>query len=554
MHFRFLLIYLFTYRFIELETAVHNWASRIRVVQHLSGGANLLFPGAGGGATVAVRVYTTKDIMRLDKEQSKIDPYYSGNIPQNYELEDLDGLCSFRDAFMYPVVIFILPPGQAQQDQLSRPNSFTMKAQTVLKSSRIARSLKVRNNTSGGGQEKKVSFRIKVMLFRVDEINSYSQCFAKRKMRLLVFITKPRRQRRNSARFFIVPDTITVLRTLSTVLESIRPERIERQRKYFLAEAKKSGLPDAETGEVISEAALVKQTIAAFRKWARRYEIPEGDEGVLLSVLGSISNIASASADTLSATPIDDLTRDVVLAFFGKEQPPVQEVKYDFQHSYSSSGMVNLMANDAASHSLSLGDNIPARQAEQNTLFEQSSSQGGDRNDIYHSGEANEIGDHYESCQYQHEIQFQNSCDNPDSFHHNPNTQNFETGMYEENVTFSAPARQSGLSGNGQHVNRDFFTPVQPFRDHNVSRGINDSSSLQHHHHQRRQSAPSMQNNNHYLAEHNHQQQYGSTGNDQTMHGTQQHQYHARQYNARHRNRLVDNQAFSPFAEQQGYF
>uniref|UniRef100_A0A6U2M2T7 Uncharacterized protein n=1 Tax=Leptocylindrus danicus TaxID=163516 RepID=A0A6U2M2T7_9STRA len=447
---------------------------------------------------------------------SKTAHFYSGDIPQNYELEDVDGLCSFRDAFMYPVVIFELPPGKVQEDQLARPNSFTMKAQTVLTSSHIAR-LSKPMSTAGGQQEKK---------------------------------------RRNSARFFIVPDTITVLRTLSIVLESIRPERIERQKKYFAAEAKKSGLPDAETGEVISEAALAEQTVIAFRKWARRYEIPEGDEGVLLSVLGSISNIAQASWDTLSATPIDDLTRDVILAFFGKEQPPTRDLKNtDFHNSCLSPQNENVMANDTASYSLNERDY--SMQREQNTLFEPPPSQRGDQTDIGRIGFANGMEDHYNAYQYQHGIQSQQSGNNlgVDSSHTYPRDQVIESGMYEGNAPPFAPAHQTFYSNNEQNEDRDFFTPMQPLRNGNMSRDIRDSGGLLYHRDQHGQSALPFQNNNQYFAEQNHhQQQYGRNNDDQLQYGLRQHQYTAGQYNAKQRNKLVGNQDFSPFPNQRGFF
>ena len=111
------------------------------------------------------------------------------------------------------------------------------------------------------------------------------------------------------------------MRTLSTVIRSIQPNKAVLQQRFFHERAKEYGLPDAETGVVPSQEHLAIHTCQAMRKWARRFDIPRGDEDVLMSLLGTVLGISSADSDLLDTIPIDDITKDIVLTFFGKPLP-----------------------------------------------------------------------------------------------------------------------------------------------------------------------------------------------------------------------------------------
>lgn len=69
----------------------------------------MLLPGAE--ATIAIRIYVSKDIK---------------------EVVDDDGLVDFRNAFKYPVCFFVLSPGPQQQEQLADVGSFVSRAQLIM--------------------------------------------------------------------------------------------------------------------------------------------------------------------------------------------------------------------------------------------------------------------------------------------------------------------------------------------------------------------------------------------------------------------------------------
>mmetsp|Transcript_29837 Transcript_29837/g.63383 ORF Transcript_29837/g.63383 Transcript_29837/m.63383 type:complete len:107 (+) Transcript_29837:384-704(+) len=77
-----------------------------------------------GSPSVAVRVYTTDDIIRFEGGESCAAG--SGS------LEGIDGIRNFRDSFEYSIVCFILNNGQTQRDQLGRRDSFVNLAQRDL--------------------------------------------------------------------------------------------------------------------------------------------------------------------------------------------------------------------------------------------------------------------------------------------------------------------------------------------------------------------------------------------------------------------------------------
>ena len=94
---------------LALELQMRACSARLRVVQKLTGGAHMLLPGSD--ATIAIRAYFPNTLVSND---------------------DDDSLVAFRNAFMYPICFFVLPPGMPQQEQLGDARSFLTKAQLIM--------------------------------------------------------------------------------------------------------------------------------------------------------------------------------------------------------------------------------------------------------------------------------------------------------------------------------------------------------------------------------------------------------------------------------------
>jgi len=159
-----------------------------------------------------------------------------------------------------------------QQDQLSRSNSIVNQMQRAL--------LHYKNNPTHSGE-------------------------------------KNNQKQKGAARIFIVPEVATVLRTIVSVMDSIKPEKRELKRNFFAKEASENFLPDAHTNLPLSKDAVARHVTGAFRKWADKSEIPLCDANILLSVLGSLGKIISADRSVLDAIPVNESTKDILTDFFG---------------------------------------------------------------------------------------------------------------------------------------------------------------------------------------------------------------------------------------------
>lgn len=80
-----------------------------------------------GSPTVAVRIYDADDTSRLEDAATNDEDSSDGA-----DEIDVDGLRTFRDKYEHSIVIFILPTGQHQRDQLGRRDSFVSTAQKSL--------------------------------------------------------------------------------------------------------------------------------------------------------------------------------------------------------------------------------------------------------------------------------------------------------------------------------------------------------------------------------------------------------------------------------------
>lgn len=94
-----------------------------------------------------MRIYDAEDAARMEGSTSAAD---GGGGDENSSFgggdddDGIDGLRSFRDKFEHSVVIFVLPSGQQQRDQLGRRDSFVSTAQRDL----------LRRDGAAGGEKK----------------------------------------------------------------------------------------------------------------------------------------------------------------------------------------------------------------------------------------------------------------------------------------------------------------------------------------------------------------------------------------------------------------
>jgi hypothetical protein len=222
----------------------------------------LLLPSSD--STIAVRAYFAKDL----------------------ETKANDDLTSFRNAFKHPICFFILPC----QKPLSDMNSFVIRAQRVM------------NNTDQVNSQQKVSF------------DGYMYKFPS------VYQTHSKHYiiQEGSAHVYIVPDVASAVTILTTVVQSLTPERRELKRK-FCKTIQSRNFCDAtkDTGT----AAL--HVTGSFRAWAQRFQLSTGAADVLMGRLNSLGRIASADRTVLDGIPaLDESSKATLQDFFGSSGPP----------------------------------------------------------------------------------------------------------------------------------------------------------------------------------------------------------------------------------------
>ena len=118
---------------------------------------------------------------------------------------------------------------------------------------------------------------------------------------------------------YMLPNTSTAISTLVSVADAI-PKRELRER-YFESQGKRYFLP-LEGGTFIpktSAPAAAAHLAVAFRSWAERFDLPTGEADVLMSLLGTLGNIASADDEILDGVPIEERSKRALHAFFGSE-------------------------------------------------------------------------------------------------------------------------------------------------------------------------------------------------------------------------------------------
>mmetsp|Transcript_46963 Transcript_46963/g.98525 ORF Transcript_46963/g.98525 Transcript_46963/m.98525 type:complete len:455 (+) Transcript_46963:83-1447(+) len=234
----------------DWELRLRPICSKIRVVERLHGRAHLLVTG---NPSVAVRIYNTDDASRLEAVDD----------------EDPDELRNFRDSYEHSIVIFVLPSGQQQRDQLGRRESFVNRAQASLQ----RRDIPSDENENG--------------------------------------------KKRRMTRTAIVPDASQVIQTINSLVQALTPEKREKRKKYFAQIASKNYFPSE--GSQPTKEAVANHVTKIFNDWAERFEMPNGDSNVILSMLGSLGNVAAANKGTMDEVPIRNDSKELISRFFGGE-------------------------------------------------------------------------------------------------------------------------------------------------------------------------------------------------------------------------------------------
>lgn len=307
----------------ELEIRLRQQSHRIRVVPSLMGGAHYLFPSSD--RTVAIQVYDQQTIARIELEQKNRSPFAfqqrmlksftnivdmealsSNDLAKNKETDlnttsssnpqmlqfsssnknsaresilpkddDIfDRLKIFRDSFKYTAVFFVLS-SEVLTDQLVRIDSFFNQAQNSLASfSELSQS-----------SEDQYPDNTKV-------------------------------KKEGCARVLMVSNNESLLGSLLSIIQSLKPEKRALKEKFFRKEAERTFYPDSITRLPPSELAVAKHVTSALHGWAKRAEVSVDDVNVLMNILGSLEKIVSVDENILDNIPINSLSKTAFLDFF----------------------------------------------------------------------------------------------------------------------------------------------------------------------------------------------------------------------------------------------
>ena len=101
---------------------------------------------------------------------------------------------------------------------------------------------------------------------------------------------------------------------IDSVVKSLRPEKREKRRKYFAQVGNQNFLPGGGTQH--THEVIANHVTKTFDAWAERFEMPEGDSAVVLSVLGSLANVTTADMHVMDDVPIRNASKEMIIGFF----------------------------------------------------------------------------------------------------------------------------------------------------------------------------------------------------------------------------------------------
>jgi len=241
-----------------LEVSLRAHCQKLRVIEKLSGGAHLLFPGE---SSLAVRVYYLSDLQALEAAVKTTTRGRLVDILHAKEYDTgMDGLEAFHSAYRTTVVFFVLS-GDVLKKQQQNPESFVRKACRVL------------NRSSQAGK---------------------------------------------SSLVLTVPDTAAAVAALMDICDANGPTKRGLRREFTQRQRSNIFLPDVSTGLAHSntDGRAASWAATAFRQWAERFDLPQGEADVLMSVMGSMENIVAGDGGALARAPVEDRTVDILSMFF----------------------------------------------------------------------------------------------------------------------------------------------------------------------------------------------------------------------------------------------
>lgn len=124
---------------------------------------------------------------------------------------------------------------------------------------------------------------------------------------------------RTNIRILLVTDVSQAISAMSSIIQSLAPEKREKKRTYFAQIAEQNYLPSSMVrgGVEPTQETIANHAKEAMIAWAERMEMQQGDINVVLDMLGSIANLATASNSDLDNIPITTASKDVIRHFFG---------------------------------------------------------------------------------------------------------------------------------------------------------------------------------------------------------------------------------------------
>jgi hypothetical protein len=109
-----------------------------------------------------------------------------------------------------------------------------------------------------------------------------------------------------------------VMQTINSVVQSLQAEKREKRRLYFAQVANQHFLLGRGTHQI--QEVIANHATRTFEAWAERFEMPEGDSSVALSVLGSLAAVTTSNVHVLNNIPIRNASKEMITRFFGAEK------------------------------------------------------------------------------------------------------------------------------------------------------------------------------------------------------------------------------------------
>ena len=233
--------------------------------------------------------------------------------------DDFDGMSAFFSSFQLTLVLFVLSPTNTNNGK--HPISITEQLDDVRSHFHRAQRLSVQHQqgTKAPRTTEMTESDTQKPASNSSVNNAWGNCV------------------------LLLPDTKSAIQNLIAIADSVLPERKARKRALFQRLETKYFLPPRSVsktntdGKVPSAIARLPGQIATknqsktsnaaaaaaahvaegLRKIARAFELPNGEEDILMSELRDLKTIATADDSLLATIPIDQRTQKVLHGFFG---------------------------------------------------------------------------------------------------------------------------------------------------------------------------------------------------------------------------------------------